>query len=190
VNRIVYPSVPNLAARIEAEHAAVAQALQSALEHATAAGELLIEAKRQVRRDKGKWLPWLAANCSVPARTASHYVKLAKQRSELSDENGNVLPISVTEAVDLIKHPIERGFPGSEWGKSTVPLWGGLSWGPFSDALEAVTRIAQCRPPAPRYVVKADREGKTPGLTSAVLREAIALLTRYAEALEREEGVV
>ena len=39
----------DLATRIEAEHAAVAQALQSALAHAIAAGELLIVAKRQVQ---------------------------------------------------------------------------------------------------------------------------------------------
>ena len=39
----------DLATRIEAEHAAVAQALQSALAHAIAAGELLIVAKRHGR---------------------------------------------------------------------------------------------------------------------------------------------
>ena len=37
----------DLAGRIDAEHAAVATALQSALAHAIAAGELLIEAKRK-----------------------------------------------------------------------------------------------------------------------------------------------
>ena len=47
--------------------------------------------------------------------------------------------------------------------------------------------IAQVNPPAPRYVVKAARNGKTPGLTALALREAIALLTRYAEALEHAD---
>jgi hypothetical protein len=183
-------ATPDLVQSIEAEHAAVGQALQSALAHAIAAGELLIVAKRQVRRDKGKWLPWLAANCIVPARTASHYVRLAKRRAELTDENGNVLPISVRQALGLLRHPME-GSPGGEpWGALTIreDHWGGLSWGaPFVNALQAVTRLTQCRPPAPRHVVKAMQEGRTPGLTTAALREAITLLTRYAEALERLE---
>ena len=68
----------DLIGRIEAEHAAVGQALRSALAHPIAAGELLSMAKRQVRKDKGKWLAWLAANCTVPARTASHYMKTGR----------------------------------------------------------------------------------------------------------------
>jgi hypothetical protein len=182
----------DLAARIEAEHAAVGQALRSALTHAIAAGELLSMAKRQVRKEKGKWLPWLAANCTVPARTASHYMALARRRAKLTDDNGNVLPISVREAIGALKHPLPPDGSGySEWGEPARSRWGELSWGPpFSDALRAVTRIAQCRPPAPRYVVKAAKEGKTPGLTAPILRHAIMLLTRYADALQALEAPV
>jgi hypothetical protein len=54
--------------------------------------------------------------------------------------------------------------------------------------LQAVTCITQFNPPKPRYVVRAARAGKTPGLTAPALREAIALLTRYAEALEKAEA--
>jgi hypothetical protein len=59
----------------------VAVALRSALGHAIAAGELLIEAKAKVRH--GQWLKWLAANCEVPKRTAAHYMALAKFREKL-----------------------------------------------------------------------------------------------------------
>jgi hypothetical protein len=177
----------DLAQQIDAEHNAVATALQSAIGHAISAGKMLIEAKRQVKRSKGKWLPWLAANCSVPPRTASHYMRLAKHRADLCDENGNTLPISVTEAMDRLKHPVERGFVGwSEWGDYVPCRWGRLAWNEqFRTALEGVTRILQFNPPAPRYVAKAVRAGKTPGLTAPVLRDVIALLTRYAEALDR-----
>jgi hypothetical protein len=176
----------DLIQRIEAEHAAVGQPLRSALAHAIAAGELLSVAKRQVRKDKGKWLAWLAANCTVPARTASHYMKLAEQRDELSYENGNVLPISVREAIDLIKHQQDRGgINGSDGSGGSYDGWGRLAWGaPFVSALQAVTRLTQCRPPKPRHVVKAAKAGKTPGLTAAGLREAIMFLTSIADALE------
>ena len=177
-----------LAQRIEGEHKAVATALQSALGHAIAAGELLIEAKRQVGH--GQWLLWLKANCAVPARTAAHYMALAKSRKGLCDQNGNTLPLSVRQALDALKHPSEPDGSGhSEWG-DYAPFngWGRMAWDKrFSEALEAVTHITQFNPPAPRYVVKAVREGKTPGLTARVLREVIALLVRYAEALEAEE---
>ena len=177
----------SLVERIEAEHAAVGAALRGALAHAIACGERLIEAKRQVKH--GEWLPWIEARCKVPARTASHYMALARRKKLLTDHNGNVLPISVREAVGQLHHSQDCGkINGSDGSAGSFDGWGGLPCGaPFVDALQAVTRIAQCPPPAPRYVVKAAREGKAPGLTAAVLREAIALLTRYAEALERFE---
>ena len=189
-------ALSNLATRIEAEHAAVAHALQSALAHAIMAGELLIVAKRQVQH--GEWRAWLEANCSVPARTARHYMALARRRKRLCDQNGNVLPISVHAAMDELKElggrphrwpydPMEMEEFASSHAGPHESSWGGLSWGvPFVEALQAVTRLTQCKPPKPCYVAKAALAGKTPGLTAAGLREAITLLTRYAEALERE----
>jgi hypothetical protein len=181
----------DLAQRIDAEHHAVATALQSALAHAIAAGEFLIEARAKVKLNKhGRWLLWLKANCSVPQRTASHYMRLARRREKLCDENGNCCRLSVNEALDMLKHPAECGFPGSEWGEYVprvrVEWWGQKAWDHrFTGALRQVTHIAQCNPPAAKYIVKAVREGKTPGLTAPALREAIVLLTRYADALEK-----
>jgi Protein of unknown function (DUF3102) len=183
----------DLARRIDAEHAEVGQALRSALGHAIAAGELLIAAKRQVKH--GEWRPWIEANCKVPARTARHYMALARRRRRLCDQNGNLLPISVHDAVEAIKElrALPHSWPYDPHEMSEFPShpgcrelsWGRLSWGvPFVDALQAVTRITQFNPPAPRYIVKAALAGKTPGLTAPALREVIALLTRYADALE------
>ena len=204
------PELVDLTTRIDAEHAAVGQALQSALAHAIAAGELLIEAKRLVKH--GEWRPWLEANCKVPARTARHYMALARRRKWLCDQNGNVLPISVHAAVEAIKElrrephswpydPDEmKEFPSG--GVEYVPLteaeiqerrearrlceWRVPSWSKeFAAALRTVIHITQYDAPAPRRVVKAARDGRTPGLTAESLRAAITLLTRYAEGLER-----
>ena len=123
-------ALSDLVARIEVEHAAVGQALGAALAHAIAAGEMLIVAKRQVQH--GEWRPWLEANCSVPARTARHYMALARRRKRLCDQNGNVLPISVHAAIRQMKElggtpmslpydPLEmEEFPSM--GRQYVPL--------------------------------------------------------------------
>ena len=200
----------DLVTRIEVEHAAVAQSLGAALAHAIAAGEMLIVAKRQVKH--GEWRPWLEANCSVPARTARHYMALARRRKRLCDQNGNVLPISVHAAVEQMKElrgqpmslpydPVEmEEFPsgGREYVRLTeaeiqerceVRLrewWHVRAWGGFGGKLAAVIELGQwSNPPAPRHVAKAAKAGKTPGLTATALREAVALMVKYAEALER-----
>jgi hypothetical protein len=203
----------SLVQRIEAEHVAVGRALGSALTHAIACGELLIEAKRQVKH--GEWRPWIEANCNVPARTARHYMALARRKKRLTDQNGKVLPLSVHDAMERLKelrgapHP----WPYGEEDKSELPSlgrvyvpvsqaeieerkearlqdwWHVRAWGGFSGALRNVIDITQfTNAPAPRHVARAVREGKTPGLTAASLREAIALLTRYAEALEARQA--
>jgi hypothetical protein len=61
-------SLPDLAARIKAEHEAVSTALKESVRHAIAAGELLIEAKDRLKH--GEWLPWLKDHCTISERTA------------------------------------------------------------------------------------------------------------------------
>ncbi|MEJ7786351.1 MAG: DUF3102 domain-containing protein [Solirubrobacteraceae bacterium] len=67
----------SLAVDIRREHEAAQQAFASAVEHAVRCGELLAEAKAQVRH--GEWLPWLAENFPASARTAQGYMRLAAQ---------------------------------------------------------------------------------------------------------------
>jgi DUF3102 family protein len=86
-------SLADLAARIRIEHEACRQALKHGLEHAIAAGELLIEAKKQLKH--GQWLPWLREHCRTPERTARHYMRLAKHKEQI----GNIADLTVTEAV-------------------------------------------------------------------------------------------
>jgi hypothetical protein len=190
------------------------QALGSALAHAIACGELLIEAKRQVKH--GEWRPWIEANCKVPARTARHYMALARRRKRLCDQNGNVLPLSVHDALHIMREL--SGAPHSwpydpdemtefpSFGEPYVPLteadiqarrqarrearqgrWRVQNWRDFGALLETALMLGQWdNPPKPRHVAKAAKTGRTPGLTAESLRAVIAILTRYAEALEAD----
>jgi hypothetical protein len=108
---------------------------------------------------------------------------LARKRKKLCDQNGNVLPMSVRDAVEVLRPP-------SEWfgtGEDDHPTWRKLPWGEeFGRGLAEIIHLLNRNPPRARYVVKAARKGNTPGLTAAALREVVALLNRYADALERE----
>jgi hypothetical protein len=57
--------------------------------HARAAGELLIQAK--AKAGHGKWLPWLRDECEISVRTASLYMRLAKNRGGIDDQIGNAV---------------------------------------------------------------------------------------------------
>jgi hypothetical protein len=85
-----------LAARIKAEHEVIAAALRTSVTRAITAGELLIEAKAQLKH--GQWLPWLRDHCQIPERTASHYMRLARHK----DEIGNVADLTVRDAIDVL----------------------------------------------------------------------------------------
>ncbi|MDX0029733.1 DUF3102 domain-containing protein [Sinorhizobium meliloti] len=60
--------LPVLAVSIDAEHNECLAAMRQSLQHALAAGDMLIEAKGLVAH--GQWLQWLADNCGIPKRTA------------------------------------------------------------------------------------------------------------------------
>ena len=74
-------SLPELAARVRAEHTAVADALKDSLRHAITAGELLIVAKAQVPH--GQWFSWLREHCAISKRTEQFYMRAAKKRAEI-----------------------------------------------------------------------------------------------------------
>jgi hypothetical protein len=99
--------LPELAARIRAEDEACTAALKRGLQHAAAAGKLLIEAKAKLPH--GQWLPWLRDHCSLSERKAQRYMAIAPHVCKtdiLSD-----LPSS-SEAItlDFAKRYIEAPF--------------------------------------------------------------------------------
>jgi hypothetical protein len=90
-----------LADRIRVEHQAVSTALKESLRHAIEAGELLIEAKKQVGH--GQWLPWLQERCAISERTAQLYMRVAKNRKEIEEQIRNgIADLSLNEAAALL----------------------------------------------------------------------------------------
>jgi hypothetical protein len=92
-------SLTDLASRIRAEHEASAVAMKRSLEHAMAAGALLLEAKAQLKH--GQWGPWLAEHCAMSDRTARLYMRLAKRRPDI-EKNGSVADLSARGAIEIL----------------------------------------------------------------------------------------
>src|SRR5260370_3938757 len=67
--------IPDLVARIHAEHAEVESALRSSVQHAINCGELLIKAKELTPH--GKSADWLTDNLKFSDRLAQAYMQLA-----------------------------------------------------------------------------------------------------------------
>jgi hypothetical protein len=90
-------SLTVLAARIQKEHKASTRAVRRGLTHAIRAGELLLEAKAQIKQQygHGHWLPWLKKSCAIPERIVRHYMRLARNKAEI----GNVADLTVREVV-------------------------------------------------------------------------------------------
>jgi hypothetical protein len=103
-------SLAVLAARITKEHNAILNAVRRGLTHAIRCGELLLEAKAQIKEQygHGHWLPWLKKSCTIPLRTAQLYMRLAKA------EIRNDAHLSLREAVrQLTERP---GLDGDDGG--------------------------------------------------------------------------
>jgi hypothetical protein len=97
-------SLAKLAARIRAEHEASGSALKRGAAHAMNAGDLLIEAKAQLKH--GQWLPWLEGNCAISERTAQLYMRMAKARSKIEGVNPqHVADLSLRGAMAVIAPP-------------------------------------------------------------------------------------
>ena len=75
----------SLVERINEEHRACEAAVAATLLHAIRCGELLIEAKAGVAQ--GSWLAWLAANFEASEDTAQVYMRLARHKAELIEED-------------------------------------------------------------------------------------------------------
>lgn len=95
-------SLCDLAARFKVEHRACIDAMRDSVAHAIAAGEILIEAKAQLKH--GQWLPWLKEHCGdVAERTAQLYMRAAKNRATIETEIRNAIAdLSLNEAMALL----------------------------------------------------------------------------------------
>jgi hypothetical protein len=93
----------DIAARIKAEHQAVAASLKQSVYHAIAAGELLLEAKEQVPH--GQWLPWLAERCEVTPRAAQMYMRVAKHRAAIELKYEDTSHLTIADALAALAKP-------------------------------------------------------------------------------------
>jgi hypothetical protein len=101
-----------LAVRIRSEHKAAAISMVRSIQHAMAAGDLLIQAKKQLKH--GHWLPWLEEHCKFSDRTAQRYIQLARHRSLLEANPSSVADLTIQGALELISAP--RIVPGPSGG--------------------------------------------------------------------------
>ena len=97
-------SLVELAAAINAEHAAAERTARTALDHARAAGDKLLLAKAQV--EHGQWLPWLSSNCpALSARTARAYMQLSRNWGTLETKTADSANLSIDAALKLLNAP-------------------------------------------------------------------------------------
>jgi Protein of unknown function (DUF3102) len=80
--RVASNYLVDIAHRIRNEHSAACAGIKVTVAHALAAGDLLIEAKAQLKH--GQWLPWLKEHCEISERTAQNYMRLAKNRDAIA----------------------------------------------------------------------------------------------------------
>ena len=104
-------SLPDLAAAINADHAAVERHAAKTVERAGSAGDKLIQAKALCRH--GEWLPWLSANCpTVADRTARAYMQVARNWSALMGKSADSANLSIDAALKLLAAPAPEPVTG------------------------------------------------------------------------------
>lgn len=103
-----------LAKRINAAHDAFETGMRQSLTAAAEAGELLINAKEQLRH--GEWLPWLSDNFRGSHDMASRYMKLAGRLPEIEANFANVRNLSLSGALRLLDaEPSPAGGSDKPW---------------------------------------------------------------------------
>jgi hypothetical protein len=105
-------SLVDLAARIRVEHDGARAAAKRGVEHAIAAGQLLIEAKAKLQH--GQWTNWLQEHCGLPDRTARAYMRVAKHQKRLAAENGSVADLSLRAALEALTTHLPSDEPSAE----------------------------------------------------------------------------
>jgi len=96
-------TLPALAVQINDEHHQAEAALNTGLQHARHAGELLLQAKKLC--EHGEWLPWLEQNFDGSARTARAYTLIAQRWPELEAKWQRAANLSIRDALRLIAPP-------------------------------------------------------------------------------------
>jgi hypothetical protein len=97
--RVPQDSLTDLAVQINDEHRQAEAALNTGLQHARHAGELLLQAKKLCQH--GEWLPWLKQNFEGSARTARAYMLVSQRWPQIEAKWQRVANLSLRQAVRL-----------------------------------------------------------------------------------------
>src|SRR5690606_25466065 len=89
---------------IAREHNACQEACKNAVQHAVAAGKLLVAAKELVKH--GEWGQWLKANTKISQRQASTYMAIAKRWESIPNSQRASI-FSIREAMKLIAQAVD-----------------------------------------------------------------------------------
>lgn len=96
-------SAESLAPEINRLHRAASTAAQQALDHAHAAGLLLIEAKSLCKH--GEWEGWLKANFEGSTRTARAYIQVANHWPAIEAKRQHIATLTYGAALKLVAEP-------------------------------------------------------------------------------------
>jgi hypothetical protein len=77
----------------------VVVSLKNSLVHAMVAGDVLIEARAQLKH--GQWLSWLKS-CDISERTAQRYMRLARNRAAVEAKSDTVSDLGVRGALAML----------------------------------------------------------------------------------------
>jgi DNA adenine methylase len=100
-------SLARLVQAIEDEHQAALGAARSAINHAIRCGELLIQAKADLSH--GAWAAWVDAHCTFSHRTATGYMRLARELPLLDNQDRQrVANLSLREALSTLARQSRR----------------------------------------------------------------------------------
>jgi hypothetical protein len=96
-------ALADLAARIRSAHEAARLSARQTIQHALAAGELLLEAKALVGH--GLWGDWLHQHCDVSERTAQAYMRLSRNRLAVESNPQPAADLTIKAALEGLAKP-------------------------------------------------------------------------------------
>lgn len=91
-----------LIARIDALHREIRDHEAQALLKARAAGELLLEAKANIKH--GEWLLWLSENVTFSQKTAWQYMRIAECWGQLEPNYTHGYNLTIRQALRLVRY--------------------------------------------------------------------------------------
>lgn len=95
-------SIVPFAALLDALHREIQNHEAQALLKARAAGELLLEAKDNVKH--GEWLVWLSENVAFSQKTAWQYMRVAERWGEIEANYTHGYNLTIRQALRLVRY--------------------------------------------------------------------------------------